>query len=255
MMDNKSKEVIVVENLKSGYSPTHYIINGVSTKFYENEIKVIMGTSGCGKTTFVKTLVGLVKVYEGRFYLFGEDFITLESEDRNRLLMNTGFTFQNGALIGSYKVWENVALPLVIHTKLNLDIIKDIVYEKLKLVGLENAGDKLPKELSGGMMKRAGIARAIINDPKILFCDEPSAGLDPITSRNLDETLISLKENLNLSIIVVSHEMSSILTIADSIIFLNNGKVEFDGKTSDAVDSSTGIVNEFFSIFHSRSGK
>jgi len=240
------KEVIFVKNLKSGYSFDNPIIKGVTTAFFEKKIKVIMGASGCGKTTFLKSIIGLIEVFSGDIYFLGKDFLRVEDNIRNKILTDVGFMFQNGALIGSYKLWENIALPLSIHTDYPRDIIKEIVYEKLKLVGLEHAMKLLPKELSGGMLKRAALARALVMDPKVLFCDEPLAGLDPITSSKLDGLLVGLKEQLNLSVIVVSHEIDSIKRIADDVLFLNDGLVAYDGNLENALRNDNEHLREFF---------
>ncbi len=242
----KTKEIVKVVNLHAGY--TYPILKGVNTIFYKNEIKFIMGESGGGKSTLLKAIIGLVKVYQGEIYINGENFLEASYEKRKNMLKRIGFMFQSGALISSYPIWENVALPLIINTDFPIDLIKDIVYSKLKLVKLEKAFYKLPGELSGGMIKRAAIARAIIDEPEILFCDEPTAGLDPLTAAELDDIILSLKETLKIGIIIVSHEIESIIRIGDKILFLQKGKDVFDGTLKEAKEKGPEELKRYFEL-------
>jgi phospholipid/cholesterol/gamma-HCH transport system ATP-binding protein len=155
--------------------------------------------------------------------------------------------FQNGALLNSLTVAENIAIPLEQHTNLPLEIIHRLIYMKLKLVGLEHASDMLPSQLSGGMRKRAALARALALDPALLFCDEPSAGLDPVTLDALDNLILKLKTQLGMTIILVTHEVSSIFRLADRIVFLEQGEVIYIGNLTDAVKSDNPSVSDFFS--------
>jgi phospholipid/cholesterol/gamma-HCH transport system ATP-binding protein len=154
--------------------------------------------------------------------------------------------FQNGALLNSLDIYNNIRIPLEQHTNLPDEVIDRMISAKLKLVGLENAEKMLPSELSGGMKKRAALARAMILDPNILFCDEPSAGLDPVTSANLDKLLLKLKKQLNMTLVIVTHELASIHRIADHIIFLENGKVGFSGKLAAVMQSNNSDIKNFF---------
>ena len=184
------------------------------------EVKVIMGGSGCGKSTLLKHLIGLEFSREGAIYYDGERFD--ESPDGcHAFCYQFGVLFQGGALWSSMTVAENVALPLEEYTDLPASEIRDVVEFKLALVGLAGFGQRYPAELSGGMRKRAGLARAIALDPQILFFDEPSAGLDPLSSRRLDELILQLRDSLGATVVVVTHELSSIFAIADRALFLD----------------------------------
>lgn len=185
-------------------------------------IFVIMGPSGCGKSTLMKHLIGLAEPAQGEVIFMGEDFWAAESEQQHQLLQRAGILFQSGALWSGMTVAENVALPLELHSHLRHDQIVDMVALKLALVGLADAGDQYPADISGGMRKRAGLARALALDPEILFLDEPSAGLDPLSSRRLDELILQIRDTLGVTVIVVTHELDSMMTIGDDSIFLDN---------------------------------
>ncbi len=242
-----AQPIISTKNLFAGYNETA-ILDDISIDIYENEITVILGVSGCGKTTLLKNLIGLMKPTKGMIEILGRDMIFIEEDEYNRLMRNVGVLFQGGALLNSIPISNNVAIPLEQHTNLPFHLIDQIVRLKLSLVGLEHAYDFLPSQLSGGMRKRAALARAIALDPAILFADEPSAGLDPVTASALDNLLLSLREQLGMTLVIVTHEVSSIRRVADKIIYMDKGKVLFNGGLEEALASDIPPLQKFFSV-------
>ncbi len=203
------------------------VLDGVDLDVYPGETVVIMGGSGSGKSTLLRTMIGTHKPNEGTVELFGQNICSLNEEDLNEVRKKFGILFQSGALYNSMSIAENVALPLREHTELDDEIIDIQVKIKLELVGLREDADKYPAQISGGMKKRAGLARALALDPKILFYDEPSAGLDPVTSAQIDQLIIALSHQLGVTSVVVTHEMDSAFTIADRMAMLDRGKMLF----------------------------
>nr|NJM01214.1 ATP-binding cassette domain-containing protein [Desulfobacula sp.] len=211
--------VIKIVNLSAGYGRTP-ILENIGFDIFKGEIFIIIGGSGCGKSTLLKHMIGLLPPISGRVLIQGEDLCLAAGDDRNRILQKIGVAFQSGALFGSMTVLENILLPLREFTRLPAGMMEDIAWMKLKLVGLEKSGFLMPAELSGGMKKRAALARAMALDPSIIFLDEPSAGLDPVTSAGLDNLVKELAASLGITFVIVTHELASIDAIADRIIML-----------------------------------
>jgi phospholipid/cholesterol/gamma-HCH transport system ATP-binding protein len=245
MMKENRKPVITINNLVARYGD-HTVLNNITTAFYPSEIRVVLGTSGCGKSTLLKSIVGLLKPYSGTVKIYDTEIIDQDDPKSVDILKKIGVLFQNGALLGSITVGENVALPLQMHTKLSDEIIREIVQMKLNDVDLPHVADLYPNELSGGMRKRAALARALALDPPLLFCDEPSAGLDPVTSAGLDDLLLRIKDRFGITIMVVTHELHSIEKIADTLLFLHKGALVFDGPYQDVKKIESGPIFNFF---------
>ncbi len=215
------REVVIrVEHLSAAYEEEK-ILDDITFEIYRGEVFIILGASGSGKSTLLKHMIGLLRPTAGRVLIEGRDIIASAGRERREILRRIGVTYQSGALFGSLTLLENVCLPLEEFTDLPAEARRLIGMLKLSLVGLEQAADRLPAEVSGGMKKRAGIARAMALDPQILFLDEPSAGLDPITSAELDELILRLAGSLGITFVVVTHELPSIYEIADRVIMLD----------------------------------
>jgi phospholipid/cholesterol/gamma-HCH transport system ATP-binding protein len=208
---------------------THYgsrkILNDISFTARQGEVMVIMGGSGSGKSTLLRHLLGLHRPTAGSIKLLGRDITKLNADEMFDLRRNMGVAFQGGALFNSMTVGENVELPLREHTNLDENTIRIMSRMKLEVVNLAGFENLMPAELSGGMIKRAALARAIVMDPKLLFFDEPSAGLDPVVSAELDELILTLRDAMNMSIVVVTHELDSAFKIADRITVLDHGEI------------------------------
>ncbi|MCD6025299.1 MAG: transporter ATP-binding protein [Fibrobacteria bacterium] len=223
-----------VRGLVAGYG-TRKILDGVDVEVPREEIRVILGGSGSGKSTFLRNVMGLEQPWAGSVELFGKPVDWSQGRPPDDSYKRIGVLFQAGALISSLTVEQNVALPLRIHNPgLSDALLRELAWIKLKQVRMEEAGDKMPGELSGGMRKRAGLARALATDPELLFCDEPSAGLDPVTSRSLDDLLLELRETLGITMVVITHELDSIKALADKVTYLSQGKIIFEGTLDEA---------------------
>jgi len=212
--------LIEVRHLTAGYGETP-ILEDLNFSVYPGEIFVVLGGSGCGKSTLLKHMIGLLPPMGGNVFIGGEEITGAEDSARDRILRRFGVLYQSGALLSSMTVAENIALPLEEFTSLERDQIDLLVRMKLQLVSMDGSGSLLPSELSGGMRKRAGLARAMAMDPEILFFDEPSAGLDPVTSADLDALILELNRALGTTMVLVTHELQSIMNTATRVIMLD----------------------------------
>lgn len=234
-----------VKGLVARYG-TKTVLDGLGFEVRPSEILVILGGSGSGKSTLMKHMIGMSKPAAGSVHLLGLDLNRLSEAHRDTLLRRVGVLFQGSALLNALTVHENVALPLRHDSTLPRDIVDEMVRMRLAQVELSHAGSAYPNQLSGGMKKRAGLARAMILDPEVLFCDEPSAGLDPITAAQLDRLLISLRDKFQVSIVVVTHELASVELIADRVVMLHKGKLLADGPLPDIRNYDHPMIQAFF---------
>lgn len=222
MSISETENIIEIDGLNTWYGDRQ-ILSNISLNIVRKEIMVIMGHSGSGKSTLLRHMIGLDKAESGSIKLLGKEISNLDRKELYKLRKSIGVAFQNGALFSSMTLQENVELPLREHTKLDENTIRIMSRLKLELMNLSESEALMPSELSGGMLKRAGLARAVIMDPEILFFDEPSAGLDPITSAELDNLILQLRDALNMTIVVVTHDLDSAFKIADRITVLDDG--------------------------------
>jgi len=248
-MASEREVIIRVEDFTAAYDG-QVILAHVNFEVYAGEVFIILGGSGCGKTTLLKHMIGLYQPAGGRILIDGKDIAAAAGEERLEILRKFGVMYQSGALFGSMTLLENVSLPLEEFTDLPPEAIRMIALMKLQRVGLSGFADLMPSELSGGMQKRAAIARAMALDPRVLFLDELSAGLDPVTSAGLDQLVLSLARSLKVTFVVVTHELPSIFTIADRVIMLDKQAkgIVATGKPQELRDhSDIPYVRQFFS--------
>jgi len=238
--------MIRIEGLWKSFED-HDVLRGVNLDIEEGEAMVILGPSGCGKSVLLKHIIGLMMPDEGSVQINGTDIASLDRGGLFELRRKFGMLFQSAALFDSMTVYENVSIGLTEHTGLSEDEKQEIVAEKLELVGLPLKEDLYPAELSGGMRKRVGLARAICMDPEIVLYDEPTTGLDPIIADTINELIISLQKRLNITSIVVTHDMRSAFMIGDRLALLHEGEIRFVGTTDEIERSEDPIVREFLS--------
>jgi len=243
-MAMESEAMISLRNLRVSYGERE-ILHGISFDVKRGETLVILGGSGSGKSTLLRTLVGLERPGSGEIWLKGKNIAAISPAEMDEIRKKIGMSFQGGALFGSMTVGENVALPLREHTKLEEPTIEIILRLKLDQVGLSGFENYMPSQLSGGMKKRAAVARALAMDPEILFFDEPSAGLDPIIAAGVDELILDLKKAFHMTIIVVTHELASAFLIADRMVLIDKGHVVAIGTTAEMRASQQPRVRQF----------
>jgi len=238
--------IIEVRHLNIGYG-NGPVLQDINFNIPEGQITVILGKSGEGKSTLLKSLIGLLPPLSGEI-LFRNERLDFHSEASLQAHYNRiGVLYQNGALLSSLSLFENIALPLRIHrSDLKKEEVRAKVEKRLSQVGLDDSGAKQPGELSGGMRKRAGLARALVRDPDIVFCDEPSAGLDPITSTALDRLMIRLNRETQTTLVVVTHELRSVEAVADRVLVLHDGRLHYDGELSNMQNLKDPFIESFF---------
>ncbi|MEX0775646.1 MAG: ABC transporter ATP-binding protein [Phycisphaeraceae bacterium] len=248
-----SEPVIQVRNLKKIYGGKT-VLDSIDFDAHAGETLVIMGGSGCGKSTTLRCMIGSIRPDGGNVRIFGDDISVMPEAQLNEVRKKIGILFQSGALFNSMTLRQNVALPLEEHTQLDQQTIDIMVKIKLEMVGLREHADKYPGQLSGGMKKRAGLARALALDPRIIFYDEPSAGLDPVTSAQIDELIMDLSKNLGVTSVVVTHEMDSAFRIADRMVMLDKGRALMADRrqafealrdSKDTLDECGALIRQF----------
>ena len=240
----ESDPIIRVENLKKSLGGRE-VLKNVNLEVHRGETMVIMGGSGCGKSTLLRHMIGHFQPDEGNVIFMGQNLTELDEDGMDKLRLKFGMLFQSAALFDSLTVGENVALPLKEHTDLDDAVIRIVVKMKLELVGLTGFENLMPSQLSGGMKKRVGLARAIVMDPEVVFYDEPTAGLDPVMTAVVDKLIMDLSKKLNITSIVVTHDMKSVFRIADRVAMLHYGEVLEVGSPEEISRSKNPILLQF----------
>lgn len=236
--------MIIVSNVHKSFGPKR-VLKGVNLKIYDGESLVILGPSGCGKSVLLKNIIGLMKPDSGQVLIDGEDITSFDQKRLDALRMRMGMLFQSAALFDSLNVEENIAFGLRRHTSLSNLAIHHLVSEKLEMVGLPGTNYLMPSELSGGMRKRVGLARAIAMEPEIILYDEPTTGLDPIMTSAIDELHLSLKERLGVTSIVVTHDLKSAYRVCDRIALHYGGQIVEIGTREEIINSPNPLVQQF----------
>ena len=240
--------MIEIKDLKKSFGDTQ-VLKGVSFDVRPGTTRVILGLSGSGKSVLMKHMIGLMKPDSGQILMNGEDICQMNDRALLKLRTQFGMVFQQAALFDSMTVWENVAFPLLEHTKLSRKEINERVLEKLAIVGLESSVDKFPAELSGGMRKRVGLARAVVLNPEVVLYDEPTTGLDPITTDNVDQMILDAAQRLQVTSVVISHDVGSAMKVADDIAVLHKGEVVEDCASNEIRHSKHPFVKEFLNTW------
>lgn len=236
--------IIKVNNLVVAYG-TRTVLKNISFNVAPGEVFMVIGGSGCGKTTLLNNLIGLLTPVSGEIIIDKNDLTKANEKERIEILRKLGVMYQNGALFGSMSLLDNVKLPLEELTDLPHEAIYEIAHNKLKLVGLGEFSNYMPAEISGGMQKRAAIARAMALDPQILFLDEPTSGLDPVISNELDQVILNLSKTLGITFIIVTHDLASIFNIGQRVIMLHKGMIVAEGSPKDLQQHHNPIVKKF----------
>ncbi len=236
--------MIKVEDLHKGFNGEE-ILKGITTEFYQGKTNLIIGQSGSGKTVFMKCLLGLFSPEQGTIKYNDVDYSTLNAEEKRDLRKKMGMVFQGSALFDSMTIAENVMFPLRMFTKLKKEEMMERVNKVLKRVNLKNVNHKYPSEISGGMQKRVAIARAIVNEPKFLFCDEPNSGLDPKSAMIIDNLIQEITHENNITTVINTHDMNSVLEIGENIIFLQKGNLAWQGNNNEIFKTENEAVTNF----------
>ncbi|MBD2702509.1 ATP-binding cassette domain-containing protein [Spirosoma sp. BT702] len=236
--------MIEIKNIEKTFGDRH-VLAGISGSFEPGKTTLVIGTSGTGKSVLLKCMIGLVKPDKGEVLYDGRNFLTGDLEDQKAIRREMGVLFQGSALFDSKTVLQNVRFPLDMLTDLSEKEKVDRSQECLQRVGLGDAGDRMPSEISGGMKKRVGIARAIVLNPKYLFCDEPNSGLDPLTSIKIDQLISEITEEYQITTVVITHDMNSMMEIGEKIMFLHKGKKVWEGNSNSLIHSDVKELNEF----------
>ena len=243
MADNR---LVEISNLSKRFDKL-VVLDNISIDVHKGENLVVFGRSGTGKSVLLKCIIGLLKPDSGYVHIEGKDVINMSIKELNKARKKIGFLFQSGALYDSMTVRENLGFTLVKNTDLSKDVIEEKVVNALQKVSLEQSIDKMPSELSGGMRKRVALARSIITEPELMLYDEPTTGLDPITSKEISELILNLQKSLNMTSIVVTHDLICANIIADRAIFLKEGKIAYQGNIEDLTSSEDKFLRNFFS--------